>query len=71
VPDLAANRDQQRAILDATIAAWESPYTAEHGRGAIDPEAWQASLDFMRGLPDANIPTTLTVDKLVTEELLP
>ncbi len=71
VPEFADQRDAQRAILDATIATWDSPYTAEHGPGAIDRGAWQASLDFMRGLPDSNIPSTLTVDKLVTEDLLP
>ena len=70
-PDLAANRDLQRAILEATIQTWDSPYTTEHGAGAIDVGAWQQSLDFMRGLPDSNIPADLTVDKLVTDDLLP
>jgi NitT/TauT family transport system substrate-binding protein len=70
-PDLAANRDLQRAILDATIQTWDSAYTQEHGAGAIDADAWQESLDFMRGLPDSNIPADLTVDKLVTDDLLP
>jgi NitT/TauT family transport system substrate-binding protein len=71
VPELASDRTSQRAILDATIAMWSSPYTAAHGSGAIDPNAWAASLDFMRGLPDTNIPADLTANKLVTEELLP
>jgi NitT/TauT family transport system substrate-binding protein len=71
VPDLAANRDQQRAILMATIEMWSSPNTAANGYGAVDTNAWSASLDFMRGLPDANIPDDLTVEDLVTEELLP
>ena len=71
VPELADQRDAQRAILDATIAMWESPYTAANGRGAIDTQAWQTSLEFMRGLPDSNIPADLTADKLVTEDLLP
>lgn len=71
VPELADQRDAQRAILDATIAMWESPYTAENGPGAIDAPAWQASIEFMRGLPDSNIPADLTAAKLVTEELLP
>lgn len=71
IPELADQRDAQRAILDATIAMWESPYTAEHGKGAIDLPAWATSLDFMRGLPGANMPADLTADELVTEDLLP
>ena len=70
VPDLAANRDQQRAILMATIEMW-STQSAPNGPGGIDLNAWSASLEFMRGLPDANISTDLTVDDLVTKELLP
>ena len=71
VPELANDQEQQLAILEATVAMWRSPYTDANGRGAIDRAAWQASLDFMRGLPDSNIPETLTVDQLVTEDLLP
>ena len=71
VPDLGGNRDQQRAILVATVETWSSPYTDEHGAGAIDRDAWARSLDFMRGLPDSNIGANLTVDQLVTEDLLP
>jgi NitT/TauT family transport system substrate-binding protein len=71
VPELAEQREAQRAILDATIAMWVSSYTAEHGKGAIDRAAWATSLDFMRGLTGANIPGDLTADELVTEDLLP
>ncbi|MEX2546787.1 MAG: ABC transporter substrate-binding protein [Chloroflexota bacterium] len=71
VPELAEQREAQRAILDATIAMWKSPYTAQHGQGAIDREAWATSLEFMRGLPGTNIPADLTADELVTEDLLP
>jgi NitT/TauT family transport system substrate-binding protein len=71
VPELASDEDVQLAILEATIEMWHSPYTDANGRGTIDPQAWQASLDFMRGLPDSNIPADLTVVKLITEELLP
>jgi hypothetical protein len=71
VPDLATNRDQQRAILVATVEMWSSPYTDQHGPGAIDAEAWARSLNFMRGLPDSNIGADLTADRLVTEDLLP
>jgi NitT/TauT family transport system substrate-binding protein len=71
VPDLGTDEDTQLAILKATIAAWQSPYTDAHGLGAIDGEAWRQSLDFMRGLPDSNLPTGMTADQLVTEDLLP
>ncbi|MEO6350793.1 MAG: ABC transporter substrate-binding protein [Candidatus Limnocylindrales bacterium] len=71
VPELAADRALQLSILQATIETWKSPYTDQHGLGAIDPAAWQASLDFMRGLPDSNIPETLTVDELISEDMLP
>lgn len=71
VPELGNDREQQLAILEATVEMWSTPYTDEHGLGAIDRGAWQASLDFMRGLPDLNIPADLATDKLVTEDLLP
>jgi NitT/TauT family transport system substrate-binding protein len=70
VPELATNEAAQLAVLQATIAMWSSPYTQANGTGSIDKDAWQKSLDFMRGLPDSNIPSNLTVDQLVTEELL-
>ena len=70
VPDLGADRATQLAILQATIGMWQSAYTDQHGLGAIDPDGWQRSLDFMRGLPDLGIPTSLTVDQLITQELL-
>jgi len=71
VPELADNRDEQWAILQATIDMWSNDYTAANGTGAIDRDAWGESLRFMRDLPDQNIPTELTVDKLVTDDLLP
>ena len=71
VPELADQREAQAQILDATIQMWSSTYTAEHGIGAIDVVAWEESLEFMSGLPDADIPSDLTTDDLVTEEFLP
>ncbi len=71
VPDLGTDRATQQAILEATISMWQSAYTGAHGLGAIDAAGWQSSLDFMRGLPDQTIPTSLTVDQLLTQELLP
>jgi NitT/TauT family transport system substrate-binding protein len=71
VPELANDRALQLSILQATIETWKSPYTDQHGLGAIDPAAWQTSLDFMRGLPESNIPDTVTVDNLISEDMLP
>ena len=71
VPDLGTNTDTQLQVLQATVAMWSSPYTQAHGTGAIDQDAWTKSLDFMRSLAGSNIPQSLTVDQLVTEELLP
>ena len=70
VPELASDKATQLAILQATIEMWSSTYTQTNGTGAIDRDAWTKSLDFMRGLPDSNIPANISVDQLVTEELL-
>jgi NitT/TauT family transport system substrate-binding protein len=71
VPELGTDRTTQLAILQATIEMWHSPNTDAHGLGAIDSAGWTQSLDFMRGLPGSNIPATLSVDQLVTTEVLP
>ncbi len=68
VPDLAADPDLQRAILDATVAAWKNPRTGA-AYGTIDRDAWQKSLDFMTTL--GLVPNPVTVDQLVDESLLP
>lgn len=70
VPELTKDKATQLAILQATIAMWSSPYTQAHGTGAIDPAAWTRSVEFMRTLPDSNIPATLNADQVVTQELL-
>ena len=71
VPELARDRALQRAILDATIATWESDYTRSNGLGAIDRSAWQKSIAFMSALPNSPVARPVTVDELVTDELLP
>jgi NitT/TauT family transport system substrate-binding protein len=71
VPELAAQRDTQLAILQATIETWHSPITDANGLGAIDESGWNASLSFMRDLPGANIPDTVTTQDLISTELLP
>ena len=71
VPDLGGDVATQRAILDATIAIWKSPYTDAHGLGAIDPAAWASSVEFMRTLPDGGVASPAPVDQMITTELLP
>jgi NitT/TauT family transport system substrate-binding protein len=71
VPELGEDRDVQLAILRATIETWQSPYTDQHGVGAIDQAAWTQSLEFMRTLPESVVSAELATDQLITEELIP
>ena len=71
VPALADDRETQLAILEATIEAWHSPTTDADGLGALDAGGWNYSLSFMEDLPGANIPDRVTIDDLITTELLP
>lgn len=70
VPELGEDRDAQAAILDATIETWASDFTDANGLGAIDREAWTSSVEFMGSLPDTVVARPVTVDELVTEEML-
>jgi NitT/TauT family transport system substrate-binding protein len=70
VPDLGKDKATQLAILNATIETWQSGYTKAHGLGAIDRDAWTKSITFMSGLPDKPVARAVTVDELVSEELL-
>jgi NitT/TauT family transport system substrate-binding protein len=69
VPDLAATRDTQAAILDATIEVWRGPVQEERGLGAIEPADWDASVDFLTEL--GLVPNPVTVDDLIDTGLLP
>jgi NitT/TauT family transport system substrate-binding protein len=71
VPELATDPATQRAILEATIAAWQDDFSARHGLGAVDREAWRSAVGIMSALPDSVVAATLSVDDLVTDELLP
>jgi NitT/TauT family transport system substrate-binding protein len=71
VPELGSDRQRQQAILEATIATWQSPYTDKHGLGAIDPQAWADSLAFMSSLPENLVPNPVTVEQLIDPSLLP
>jgi hypothetical protein len=68
VPELGADREGQLAVLKATVEMWNTP-TDEHGIMWVDESAWRQSLEFMRGLPDSNIPPELNVavDLITTE----
>ncbi len=70
-PELGEDRPTQLAILQATIEMWNSSYTEQHGLGAIDRQAWSESIEFMRTLPESVVSAELTVEQLVTEDLLP
>jgi NitT/TauT family transport system substrate-binding protein len=69
VPELASDRDGQLAVLRATVEMW-STCCEEHGIMWVDRAAWIESLDFMRGLPDSNIPADLKADDLMTQEFM-
>jgi NitT/TauT family transport system substrate-binding protein len=71
VPDLASDREGQQAVLEATVEAWQSAYTAANGWGAIDPEAWTKSIEFMSSMPDSPVATPVTADQIIDQELLP
>lgn len=65
VPDLGQDTATQLAILQATIATWSTD-------GSIDTAAWQSTVTFMAGLPDAPISgTPPSVGELVDASLLP
>lgn len=67
VPELATDREGQLAVLEATVQMWRQD-TSEHGLAWVDRDSWASSLEFMRGLPDSNIPAELTVEQLITQE---
>jgi NitT/TauT family transport system substrate-binding protein len=69
VPDLAASRDTQAAILDATIDVWRGPVQEAAGLGAIEPADWEESVAFMTEL--GLVPNPVTVDDLIDPGLLP
>lgn len=71
VPDLGQDRATQLAILRATVAMWQSPYTDAHGLGAIDSDGWTRSIQFMQTLPEVEVKPDLTADQLLTEDFLP
>ena len=67
VPELGKDPATQLEILRATIATWSAPGGA--GYGTIDRAGWTSSIAFMADL--GLVPSPVTVDGAVTEELLP
>lgn len=68
VPELAADREKQAAILEATIATWRDP-TGAKPFGSIDRSAWDASITYLQGL--GMVPNPVTVDDVLRDDLLP
>ena len=69
VPELAADRDAQAAVLAATIDSWTGPVQTTDGLGAIDSKGWAASIDYLTKL--GLVPKPVTVGDLVRTDLLP
>lgn len=72
VPELASDPATQRAILDATIAGWSNAYTDTAGLGAVDPDAWAKSVEFLASMPGSPLTAEPpAVEDLITTDLLP
>jgi putative riboflavin transport system substrate-binding protein len=71
VPELAADRAGQLAVLQATIDMWHSALTDSQGMGTIDKNGWTTSIEFMKGLPGGLVPNPVAVDGIVDGSLLP
>jgi NitT/TauT family transport system substrate-binding protein len=69
VPELAADRDTQAAVLAATIDSWAGPVQTSDGLGAIDRSGWTDSIAYLTTL--GLVPNPVTVDDLVRDDLLP
>jgi ABC-type nitrate/sulfonate/bicarbonate transport system substrate-binding protein len=69
VPELASQKDLQKAILDATIDSWTGETQTAHGLGAIDSNGWAKSVEYLQSLGLVKSP--VTVDGLVQSDLLP
>jgi putative riboflavin transport system substrate-binding protein len=75
VPDLAANREAQAAILDATIASWTGTAQESGGLGALDAEGWAASITYLSTLKTTEglplVPNAVTVQDVLEEGYVP
>ena len=71
VQALGTNRPAQLAVLQATIALWESDYTRANGLGAVDPALWERSIAYMGALPDKLLAKPVAVTDCISSALLP
>jgi NitT/TauT family transport system substrate-binding protein len=69
VPELASAREQQAAILDATIDVWTGPAQEADGLGTIVPTDWAASIEYLTTLD--LVPNPVTAADMVDTSLLP
>jgi len=67
VPELATQRDTQKAILAATIATWTRPGGSAGDYGSIDRAGWEASITYLTQL--GLVPNPVKVDDLVRTDL--
>ena len=67
VPELAGDRENQAAILAATIATWHDP-TGAKPFGTIDRAGWDASITYLASLD--MVPNPVKVEDLVRDDLL-
>jgi NitT/TauT family transport system substrate-binding protein len=67
VPDLAAQRDTQLAILAATVVGWSAPGGDATTYGAIDRTGWQDTIDEMTRL--GMVAKAVTVDDVIDDVL--
>jgi NitT/TauT family transport system substrate-binding protein len=61
----------QRAVLEATVESWSSPYTDANGLGSIDPATWESAIEIMSTLPESVVEVDLTVDRLIVPAFAP
>ena len=69
VPDLAASKATQEAILAATIDVWKSPLTESKGLGAIDGNGWTKTIEYLGKLGLTQ--KTITVADATRSDMLP
>jgi len=67
VPELATDRENQAAILQATIATWRDP-TGAKPFGTIDRAAWDASITYLASLD--MVPKPVKVEDVIRDDLV-
>jgi ABC-type nitrate/sulfonate/bicarbonate transport system substrate-binding protein len=70
VPEIAAQKEAQLAVLQATVDMWHDSLTDAQGLGTIDTDGWAKSIAFLKTLPGGLVPNPVTVDQIVDDSLL-